>query len=67
MHRFSTLLGVDKGNTEEVWERTNEANPLRNRQNGNYYACVKVNGKEKWKSLKSNLSSATKLECTDFA
>jgi integrase len=33
---------------------------------GGYYARVKVSGKEKWKSLKTKLSSVAKLRLADF-
>ena len=48
------------------WERTNVTNLLRNGQSGTYYARVKVNGKEKWKSLKTSVCSVAKLRLGDF-
>ena len=47
--------------SEQQWERTNVTNLLRNRQSGNYYARVKVNGKQKWRSLKTEVFSVAKL------
>jgi hypothetical protein len=46
----------------KTWERTNVTNLLRNGQSGNYYACVKVNGKEKWWALKTKVVSVAKLK-----
>ena len=54
------------GNAENGWERTNVTNLLRNGQSGTYYARVKVNGKQKWKSLKTSLFSVAKLRLADF-
>lgn len=51
--------------SEQQWERTNVTNLLRNRQSGNYYARVKVNGKQKWKSLKTEVFSVAKLRLAD--
>ncbi len=42
---------------EPRWERTNVTNLLRNRQSGTYYARVKVNGKQKWRSLETRGAS----------
>jgi len=53
-------------NAENGWERTNVTNLLRNGQSGTYYARVKVNGKQKWKSLKTSLFSVAKLRLADF-
>ena len=55
------------GNAENGWERTNVTNLLRNGQSEIYYARVKVNGKQKWKSLKTTLFSVAKLKLADFA
>ena len=46
---------------ENKWERTNVTNALRNRQSGRYYACVKVNGKQKWRTLEAPVFPLTKL------
>ncbi|MEO7796630.1 MAG: hypothetical protein ABIY47_02770 [Opitutaceae bacterium] len=46
---------------EPRWERTNVTNLLRNRQSGTYYARVKVNGKQKWRGLKTAVFSVAKL------
>jgi hypothetical protein len=47
------------------WERTNVTNRLRNRQSGTYYARVKVNGKQKWRSLETAVFSVAKLRLAD--
>ena len=47
------------------WERTNVTNLLRNGQSGTYYARVKVNGKEKWRTLKTKVFSVAKLKVGD--
>src|SRR5664280_477676 len=49
----------------KTWERTNVTNLLRNGQSGNYYARVKVNGKEKWRTLKTKVFSVAKLKVGD--
>jgi hypothetical protein len=49
----------------KTWERTNVTNLLRNGQSGNYYARVKVNGKEKWRTLKTKVFSVAKLKLGD--
>jgi hypothetical protein len=38
---------------------------MRNGQSGNYYARVKVNGKEKWRTLKTKVFSVAKLKLGD--
>jgi hypothetical protein len=45
---------------EKTWERTNVTNLIRNGQSGTYYARVKVNGKEKWRTLKIKVFSVAK-------
>lgn len=57
---------MEEGKTENVWERTNVTNLLRNAQSGTYYARVKVNGKQKWKSLKTSVFSVAKLRLSDY-
>jgi hypothetical protein len=47
------------------WERTNVTNLLRNGQSGTYYARVEVNGKEKWRSLKTKVFSVARLKLSD--
>lgn len=47
------------------WQRTNVTNLVRNGQSGRYYARVKVNGKDKWRTLKTNLFSVAKLRLPD--
>ena len=59
-------FGMKDENAEKGWERTNVTNLLRNGQSGTYYARVKVNGKQKWKSLKTTLFSVAKLRLADF-
>jgi integrase len=49
----------------KTWERTNVTNLLRNGQSGTYYARVKVNGKQKWRTLKTKLFSVAKLKLGD--
>jgi integrase len=51
--------------SEQQWERTNVTNLLRNRQSGKYYARVKVNGKQKWRTLKTDVFSVAKLCLAD--
>ncbi|MEO6874546.1 MAG: site-specific integrase [Opitutaceae bacterium] len=66
---FSTPLfytfRMEVGKHEKGWERTNVTNLLRNRQSGNYYARVKVNGKQKWRSLETTVFSVAKLRVAD--
>lgn len=56
---------MEEGKTENKWERTNVTNLLRNRESGTYYARVKVNGKQKWRTLKTTVSSVAKLRLAD--
>jgi hypothetical protein len=56
---------MKKVNGGKTWERTNVTNLLRNGPSGNYYARVKVNGKEKWRTLKTKVFSAAKLKLGD--
>src|ERR1700691_4819490 len=58
---------MDESNAEKVWERTNVTNLLRNRQSGIYYARVRVNGKQKWRSLDTKLPTVAKLRLADVA
>ncbi|AWI08732.1 tyrosine-type recombinase/integrase [Ereboglobus luteus] len=48
------------------WERTNVANLLKLAPGGGYYARVIVNGKQKWRSLKTKIFSVAKLRLADF-
>lgn len=48
------------------WERTNVSNLWKFATTGGYYARVKVNGKEKWRSLKTKVFGVAKLRLTDF-
>jgi len=48
------------------WERTNVTNLWKLATSGSYYARVKVNGKEKWRSLKTKVFSVAKLRLADF-
>jgi integrase len=57
---------MDAGKKAKRWERTNTANLWKLAATGGYYARVKVNRKEKWKSLKTKLSSVAKLRLADF-
>lgn len=54
------------GDAPKKWQRTNVTNLLRNSESGIYYARVKVNGKEKWHTLKTKLFSVAKLKLSDF-
>ena len=68
---FSTPLfytsGMNDRSDKKGWERTNVTNLLRNGQSGTYYARVKVNGKEKWKSLKTSAAGARQSkDCADM-
>jgi integrase len=56
---------MEVGKGKKRWERTNVTNLLRNGQSGTYYARVKVNGKEKWRSLKTKVFSVAKLKVGD--
>ena len=56
---------MEESKNETVWETTNVTNLLRNRQSGIYYARVKVNGKQKWRSLKTQVFSVAKLKLAD--
>lgn len=56
---------MDVGKVRKRWERTNVTNLLRNGQSGTYYARVKVNGKEKWRTLKTKVFSVAKLKLGD--
>jgi integrase len=53
------------GKQKKGWERTNVTNLVRNGQSGIYYARVKVNGKDKWRSLKTARLSVAKLKLAD--
>lgn len=53
------------GKKESQWERTNVTNLLRNRASGTYYARVKVNGKQKWRTLETTVFSVAKLRLGD--
>lgn len=53
------------GKKESQWERTNVTNLLRNRESGTYYARVKVNGKQKWRTLETSVFSVAKLRLPD--
>ena len=51
---------MNERSDKKGWERTNVTNLLRNGQSGTYYARVKVNGKEKWKSLRTSVAGVRK-------
>jgi hypothetical protein len=57
---------MSDGEKAKRWERTNTANWWKLAKTGGYYARVKVNGREKWKTLKTKLSSVAKLRLADF-
>ena len=54
------------GKTTKRWERTNTTNLWKLAATGGYYARVKVNKREKWKSLKTKSSSVAKLRLAEF-
>jgi hypothetical protein len=56
---------MEVGKVKKRWERTNVTNLLRNGQSGTYYARVKVNGKEKWRSLKTKVFSVISVLFTE--
>src|SRR4051794_29079185 len=56
---------MGSGNSVKRWERTNVTNLVRHGQSGTYYARVKVNGKEKWRTLKTKVFSVAKLRLGD--
>ena len=56
---------MDDGKTESQWERTNVTNLLRNRESGMYYARVKVNGKQKWRTLDTTVFTVAKMRLAD--
>lgn len=56
---------MEVGKKESQWERTNVTNLLRNRESGTYYARVKVNGKQKWRTLETSVFSVAKLRLPD--
>lgn len=56
---------MESGKSENKWERTNVTNLLRNRQSGTYYARVKINGKQKWRTLETTVFSVAKLRLGD--
>jgi integrase len=62
---FFYTFFMPEGNTKNGWERTNVTNLLRNEQSGRYYARVKVNGKQKWRTLKTTVFSVAKLRLAD--
>lgn len=48
-----------------LWERTPVTNLVRNSASGNYYARVKVNGKLKWRTLKTKVFRIAKVRVVD--
>jgi hypothetical protein len=46
--------------SERQWERTNFTKVLRNRQSGKYYVYAKADGKQKSRTLKTEVFSAAK-------
>ena len=50
---------MTKGRPQE--ERTNVTKLPRNRQSGKYYARVKVNGKQKWRTLEMEVFTVSVL------
>jgi integrase len=59
-------LNMETGKKAKRWERTNTTNLWKLALTGGYYARVKVNGKEKWRSLKTKILSVAKLRLADF-
>lgn len=58
-------MKTNQGDQPQKWERTNVTNLLRNRQSGIYYARVKVNGKQKWRTLDTSVFTVAKLRLAD--
>lgn len=56
---------MSENTKKSKWERTSVTNLLRNGASGNYYARVKVNGKQKWRSLKTKVFTVAKLKVVD--
>jgi hypothetical protein len=56
---------MNDATSEKKWERTSVTNLLRNRESETYYARVKVNGKQKWRTLQTTLFSVAKLRLAD--
>lgn len=52
--------------TEKGWKTTNRTNLLLNKQTGIYYGRVKVNGKQKWRSLKTDVYHVADARLADF-
>ena len=44
------------------WIKTKHSNLYRNNDSGTYYARIQINGKEKWKSLKTKIQENSKAE-----
>jgi len=57
---------MNDGKKPKRWERTNVTNLWKLATSGSYYARVKVNGKEKWRSLKTKVFGVAKLRLADF-
>ncbi len=56
---------MEQEKSRKTWERTNVTNLVRNGQSGTYYARVKVNGKEKWRTLRTKVFTVAKLRLGD--
>lgn len=48
------------------WQQTTTSNLLKNVQSGVYYARVKVDGKQKWRTLKTTILTVAQLKKNDF-
>ena len=62
----STLSRLNDKKKEKRWERTNVTNLWKHATSGSYYARVRVNGKEKRRSLKTKVFGVAKLRLADF-
>ncbi len=50
---------------KKLWEGTRVTNLVRNSASGNYYARVKVNGKNKWRALKTKVFTVAEQRVGD--
>lgn len=56
---------MEMSKSAKGWERTNVSNLLKNRKWGTYYARLRINGKQKWRSLDTTVFSVAKLKLGD--
>ena len=48
------------------WVKTKHSNLYRNNDSGTYYARIQINGKEKWKSLKTKIQEQAKFKLREL-